>query len=224
MSAFTNLSLCFDLDGTLIDTAPDLVRVLNAVIAEEGLGETNFNEARKAVGFGSRALINGAFARAGHDIAEARVDELQKLFLELYADDICRLSKPFHGVVDTLKALQQSGAELSVCTNKPGYLARPLIEALGLTQLFVRIIGGDDLVRNKPFADHIWKAAGHRGHRQKIIMVGDSLPDVLSAKNAKVPCLVMAYGYSTIPVVKLGGDKVLRNFREIVPAVLELVT
>lgn len=215
-------SLCFDLDGTLIDTAPDLVRVLNAVIAEENLPETEFKEARKAVGYGSRALINGALAREGKTPAEARIDELQKLFLKLYAEDICRLSTPFPGVVDTLKALKSRGAELSVCTNKPGYLARPLIDRLGLSGLFVRTVGGDDLVRNKPYADHIWKAVGHRGQRRKIVMVGDSRPDILSARNAKVPSIVMSYGYSTIPVVKLGADRILRNFREIPETVIEL--
>jgi len=222
MTAFRNLSLCFDLDGTLIDTAPDLVRVLNAVIAEENLPETEFDEARKAVGYGSRALINGALARESKTLPEARIDDLQKLFLKLYANDICHLSTPFPGVVDTLKALKLQGAALSVCTNKPGYLARPLIETLGLSSLFVRVVGGDDLVRNKPYADHIWKAAGHRGRNRKIIMVGDSRPDVLSARNAKVPSIVMSYGYSTIPVIKLGADCILRNFREIPDAVIEL--
>jgi phosphoglycolate phosphatase len=215
MAHFGRFSLCFDLDGTLIDTAPDLVRVLNDVIAEEGLPETDFKEARKAVGFGSRALIKGALSREGKSLSETRVDELQKLFLQLYAEDICRLSTPFPGVVDTLKALKSRGAELSICTNKPGYLARPLIEELGLTALFVRVVGSDDLLRNKPYADHIWTSAGHRGGRRKIVMVGDSRPDVLAARNAKVPCIVMAYGYSTIPIVKLGGDYILRNFREI---------
>jgi len=223
MARFSNLSLCFDLDGTLIDTAPDLVRVLNAVIAEEGLPETEFDEARKAVGYGSRALINSALTRENHSVSDARIDELQKLFLKLYAEDICQLSTSFPGVVDTLKALKQDGAELSVCTNKPGYLARPLIEKLGLSNLFVRVVGGDDLVRNKPYADHIWKAAGHRGRSRKIVMVGDSRPDVLSARNAKVPCLVMRYGYSTIPVIKLGGDRVLSRFRD-VPAAVRDVT
>lgn len=222
MTNLRHLSICFDLDGTLIDTAPDLVRVLNAVIAEEGLAETEFDEARKAVGYGSRALITGAFERENHKVEDRRVDELQKLFLKLYADDICRLSKPFPGVVDTLKALKQRGAELSICTNKPGYLARPLIEELGLTNLFIRTVGSDDLVRNKPYADHIWKAAGHRGGRRNIIMVGDSRPDVLSARNAKVPCLVMAYGYSTTPVIKLGADRILNHFREISEVVSEL--
>jgi len=222
MANLGHLSLCFDLDGTLIDTAPDLVRVLNAVIAEEGLPETEFDEARKAVGYGSRALINGALGRAGKILPEARIDELQQLFLRLYAEDICQLSTPFPGVVDTLKALKLSGAELSVCTNKPGYLARPLIEKLDLSGLFIRTVGGDDLVRNKPYADHIWKAAGHRGGRRKIVMVGDSRPDILSARNANVPSILMAYGYSTIPVVKLGADRILRNFREIPKTVVEL--
>lgn len=222
MTNLGHFSLCFDLDGTLIDTAPDLVRVLNAVIAEEGLPETEFSEARKAVGYGSRALINGALQREGKDLSGARIDELQQLFLKLYADDICRLSVPFPGVVDTLKALKNKGAELSVCTNKPGYLARPLIEKLGLSNLFARTVGGDDLVRNKPYADHIWKAAGHRGQRRKIVMVGDSRPDILSARNAKVPSIVMSYGYSTIPVVKLGADRILRNFRDIPETVVEL--
>jgi len=222
MANLGHLSLCFDLDGTLIDTAPDLVRVLNAVIAEEGLAETDFSEARKAVGYGSRALINGALAREGKALSEPRIDELQQLFLKLYAEDICRLSTPFPGVVDTLKALKSRGAELSICTNKPGYLARPLIEKLGLTHLFIRTIGGDDLLRNKPYADHIWKAAGHRGGRRKIIMVGDSRPDILSARNAKVPSILMTYGYSTIPLVKLGADRILRNFREIPKAAIEL--
>lgn len=222
MANLGHFSLCFDLDGTLIDTAPDLVRVLNAVIAEEGLPETQFSEARKAVGYGSRALINGALERESKKLTEARIDELQQLFLRLYAEDICRLSTPFPGVVDTLKALKNRGAELSVCTNKPGYLARPLIEKLGLSNLFVRTVGGDDLVRNKPYADHIWKAAGHRGQRRKIVMVGDSRPDILSARNAKVPSILMAYGYSTIPVVKLGADRILRNFRDIPETVVEL--
>ena len=222
MTNFRTLSVCFDLDGTLIDTAPDLVRVLDLVIAEEGLNKTEFSEARKAVGYGSRALIKGAFARANHEVSQEREDELQKLFLKLYADDICDLSRPFPGVVDILKVLKNNGAELSICTNKPGYLARPLIDALGLTSLFVRIVGSDDLERNKPFADHIYASAGHRGEKRQIIMVGDSRPDVLAAKNAKVPSIVMSYGYSTIPVIKLGADCILRNFREIPSALKQL--
>lgn len=223
MTDFTKLSLCLDLDGTIIDTAPDLIRVLNLVIKEEeGLPETDFSEARKAVGFGSRALINGALERAAQKLSEGRIDELQKLFLKLYAEDICQLSQPFYGVVATLKSLKTQGVELSICTNKPGYLARPLIMELGLTSLFKRIIGSDDLERNKPFADHIWAAAGHKGQARKIVMIGDSLPDVQAAKNAKVPVIVMSYGYSTTPVEKLGADRILRRFRDVPSALKDL--
>lgn len=217
------LSLCFDLDGTLVDTAPDLIRVLNLVIAEDGLSETDYEKARKDVGYGSRKLIEEAFFRADTTVTAGRVDHLQKLFLDLYAEDIAQKSQPFPGVIDTLCQLRAAGAELSVCTNKPGYLARPLLDALKMTELFVRIVGSEDVLNKKPDAGHIFAAAGHRGVTKlgdvcKIVMVGDSLPDILAAKNARVPSIAVSFGYSSTPVEQLGADCVIRNFRDIVPA------
>lgn len=214
-------SLCFDLDGTIVDTAPDLIRVLNLVIAEEGIEPTSYAKARAAIGFGSRRLIEDAFLRAGKTVAAERTTELQRLFLKLYAEDIAQLSRPFEGVMETLIRLKRNGAELSVCTNKPGYLARPLLEALGMTPLFTRIIGSDDVARNKPHADHIFAAAGHR-RASTIVMIGDGAPDSLAAKAAKVPCILMAYGYSTVPFESLGADIVLRRFRDIPSALTRL--
>jgi len=222
MSFLTDLSVCFDLDGTIVDTAPDLVRVTNEIIALEGLPETDYEKARMDVGYGSRALIKNAFARADHTATEARIDALQKRFLTSYADTIAQLSQPYPGVLYTLKKIRRAGARLSVCTNKPGYLARPLLEALRMTCYFDRIIGCDDLERNKPHADHIWAAAGHK-HRKPVIMIGDSLPDVLAARNAKVPVIVMAYGYSSIPVMKLGADRILRQFRDLPSALNDVL-
>lgn len=215
----SGLSLCLDLDGTIVDTAPDLIRILNAVIAKEGVNETDYNAARRAIGFGSRRLIEDAFSRANHKVGETRVSDLQKLFLKLYAEDIAQLSRPFDGVLQTLRQLKRNGVDLSVCTNKPGYLARPLLDALGMTALFSRIVGGDDVARNKPHADHIFAAAGHRRARD-IVMVGDGAPDSLAAKAAGVPCILMAYGYSETPCEHLGADVILRAFRE-VPSALE---
>jgi phosphoglycolate phosphatase len=213
------LSLCLDLDGTIIHTAPDLIRVLNLVIAEEGLSTTDYGAARRAIGFGSRRLIEDAFSRANHEVSEDRISDLQELFLKLYAEDIAQLSRPFDGVLQTLRQLKREGADLSVCTNKPGYLARPLLDALDMTPLFSRIIGGDDVARNKPHADHIFAAAGHRRARN-IVMVGDGAPDSFAAKAASVPCILMAYGYSTTPFEHLGADVILRTFRDI-PSALE---
>lgn len=209
------LSLCLDLDGTIIDTAPDLVGTLNDVLLEFSFDKTDYDLAKRAVGYGSRALITGAFERSGQSVDPSQIDDMQARFLESYAQRLTRLSKPFPGVVRTLKDLSQQGVDISICTNKPGYLARPLIEELGLTPLFSRIVGSDDVKRKKPDAAHIFSSAGHRGHKGWIVMVGDSLPDVLSARNAGVPSIVMAYGYSTIPAIKLGADYILRNFRDI---------
>ena len=155
-----------------------------------------------------------ACERAAHDIAPDRLDDLLQLFLELYADDIAQKSHAFAGVCDTLAFLKASGAELSVCTNKPGYLARPLLEALDMTGYFVRTIGSDDVPRKKPHQSHIFAAAGHKS-RKKIVMIGDSLPDILAAKNAKVPSIAVTYGYSAIPVHKLGANGVIRRFRDL---------
>lgn len=215
------ISVCFDLDGTLVDTAPDLIRVLNLVIAKEGLPETDYAAARQFIGFGSRALINHAFERVDHSASEERIDTLQKLFLKLYAEDVAQVSQPFPGVFPMLRELRREGYNLSVCTNKPGYLARPLIKALGMDPFFTRIIGGDDLERNKPYADHIYACAGHRDSR-RIIMIGDGKPDALAAKAAQVPCLLMSYGYSDVPIYQLGADRVLRSARDIPAAIRAL--
>jgi len=228
MASFKNnmgapLSLCFDLDGTLIETAPDLIRVLNTVIAEDGLPETDYARARRDVGYGSKKLIAAAFARANRTITDERLETLRTMFLELYAEDIARLSHPFPGVIQTLCRLKAEGAELSVCTNKAGYLARPLLETLGMTSLFARIIGSDDVQFHKPSPEHIYAAVGHR-RRKRIVMIGDSKPDIHAAKAAKIPSIAMAYGYSSIPVEKLGADSVLRSFRDIPSALNDILS
>ena len=208
------LTLCFDLDGTLVDTAPDLIRVLNLVIAQEGLPETNYKAIRKLIGYGSRRMIVEALAREKHVASEARIDALRNLFLKLYADDIAQLSRPFPGVIKTLRAWQMSGVSLRVCTNKPGYLARPLLEALKMDIYFDDIIGGDEAPKSKPDARHIWTSAGHR-ENSRIIMIGDAYPDIRAAHNARVPSILMSYGYTPIALLRLKADIILTDFRQI---------
>lgn len=213
------LSFCFDLDGTLIDTAPDLVRVLNDVVGTEGVKPVDFTRARNQVGYGSMALIRLAYKDAERELSDETAKALQNMFLEQYAASIDQLSRPFDGVVKTLSFLKHSGASLSVCTNKPGWLARPLIEKLGLTSLFVRIIGSDDVPHKKPHPDHIFTAAGHND-RSNIIMIGDSRPDLGAAINAGVLSVMLDYGYSPEPVRGMGGDITLSHFRDLPEAVL----
>ena len=211
MNYLHGLTLCFDLDGTLVDTAPDLIRVLDLVIAEEGLPKTDYKEARKAVGYGSRKLIIQACERMQHTPSPARLDELQQLFLKLYADNIAELSQPYCSVFDALTKLKKSGVKLSVCTNKPGYLARPLLKALGMTHFFERIVGGDDIMNKKPSPEHIWASAGHNDWR-RIVMIGDSYPDMRAAHNGRMKSILVTYGYTQISPLKLKADYRIHKF------------
>ncbi len=216
-----NLSICFDLDGTLVDTAPDLVRVLNDVIATQGLPETDYGAVRNRVGYGAKALIRHAYALDERSIDDDTVEALLRMFLEQYEAEIAKLSEPFPDVMRTLSILKARGARLSVCTNKPGYLARPLLDALNMSRFFDRVIGSRDGVRTKPHADHIFAAAGHRRPDQ-IVMVGDSVPDVMAARAAKVPVIVLTHGYANMAIARLRADRTLRRFRDLPAAIEEL--
>lgn len=213
------LSICFDLDGTLVDTAPDLVRVTSEIIATRGHGPVNYRKARSAVGYGSRRMITEALTDVDDKASAADIDRMQAEFLDRYATTIDNLSLPFSGVEETLKTLRDLGAELSVCTNKPGWLARPLLEKLKLDHHFVRVVGGDEPKRKKPSPDHIFEATGHR-HRERIAMVGDSWPDMRAAHNANVFAIMMTYGYTPVPQIKLRAGSRLSRFRDIVPTLL----
>ncbi len=216
-SALNNLSLAFDLDGTLVDTAPDLIRVLNEVTKPDGLAPVAVADARSLIGYGSMALIKKAYAGENRDLDDSHALQLQKTFLKLYADSLSQCSMPYPGVPEVLAELKRKGARLSVCTNKPGGMARPLLNQLGLSEFFDRIVGGDDVPNNKPAAQHIFAAVGHRGIAP-IVMVGDGAPDVYAARAAKIPIVLMSYGYSPISMHTFGADAVLRNFRELPPA------
>ena len=220
-SQLSGLSICFDLDGTLVDTAPDLVRVTSEVIAKRGHAPVNYRKARNAVGYGSRRMIMDALEAVGDKATESEIDELQTQFLDRYAKSIADLSKPFAGVEDTLQDLTRFGAELSVCTNKPGWLARPLLKILKLDQHFIRIIGGDEASRKKPAPDHIFEAAGHC-HANRIIMIGDSWPDMRAGHNAGVHTILMTYGYTPTPQIRLRAGTRLSQFRDIVPTLVSL--
>lgn len=211
------LSIAFDLDGTLVDTAPDLVRVTNEIIALEGLPETDYQLARAVVGFGTQRLIGDAVARADRTLTPERFAELRNMFLLRYSETIADHSRPYPGVEATLVELRGLGAELSVCTNKPGWLARPLLKELGLAHYFVRTVGGDEAPLSKPDPRHIYKAVGH--HRSdRIVMVGDSFPDMRAGQNAKALTVLMTYGYSHTPQIRLRANIRLRNFRRLTSA------
>ncbi|WP_300527913.1 HAD hydrolase-like protein [Maricaulis sp.] len=210
---FSRASIAFDLDGTLVDTAPDLVRALNAVIRPRGLSDVLVEDVRAMVGRGARALIERAHARQGAALEEETATDLVAAFIEVYKSDVAAESRIFPQVEDTLAALRDAGASLSVCTNKPSILSDLLLQELGLMRFFDRVIGPERTAAKKPAAEHVHDALG-QGH-EFAGMVGDSAPDAGAARAAGVPCLIMSYGYSEQPAGSLGADRLLDEFSHV---------
>jgi len=215
-------SLIFDLDGTLVDTAPDLVRALNAVIEPDGLAPANVETVRHMVGHGARRLIVRAFADQARPLDDARLETLVADFIERYRADIDGASRPFDSVGPTLDTLASRGARLSVATNKPQALADLLLARLGLADRFDRIVGADAAPSKKPDPAHIRAAAGPDADR--MLVVGDSAVDVAAARAAGAPVIVMRYGYTDTPSDQLGADRVLDRFGDLPEAIETLLT
>jgi phosphoglycolate phosphatase len=217
---FRGAALAFDLDGTLVDSAPDLVRSLNAVIEPLGLSPVPLSDVRAMVGRGSRALLMRAFEREEKTVEDEALQEHVARFIEIYDADIAARTTIFPDVAETLDAMAEAGADLSVCTNKPSRLADSLLEALDLKDKFSRIIGPERTQAKKPAADHVHDALGAGWSRAA--MIGDSAPDVDAARAAGVPVLVLSHGYSEEPADALGADRVLHAFRDVPEALVRL--
>ncbi|MFC4725258.1 HAD hydrolase-like protein [Glycocaulis abyssi] len=217
--ALRGASIAFDLDGTLVDTAPDLVRALNESIAPYGLDPVPVEDVRAMVGRGARALIVRAFDRAGAVLEPDMAESALSRFLMTYGADIAAHSRPFEGVERALDVLSASGARLSVCTNKPSALARQLMDALNLTARFERITGPEDAPAKKPDPSHLLAAAGEGDPGRFIALVGDSEPDALAAQGAGAACVLFSRGYSEKPVSTLGADRLFDSYGDL-PAIL----
>lgn len=208
----------FDLDGTLVDTAADLVSSLNHTIAAAGLAPVTYDDLTHLVGQGARVMIKRAFALRETELPEAEIDPLYERFITHYRAEMPGESRPYPGIINTLDALSEAGITLAVCTNKTEILALPLLEKLGLTRYFAAITCGDTFAFRKPDARHILgtiEKAG--GDPQRAIMVGDSINDILAAKNAAVPSIGVTFGYSDVPMTELEPDVVIDDFAALTP-------
>jgi phosphoglycolate phosphatase len=216
--------IALDLDGTLVDTAPDLIGVLNQILGEHGHHGLPLEAARTLVGHGARVMIERAFAASGDSLAAAAVDRLFAHFIDLYAARIAVASRPYPGALSALDELARAGARLAVCTNKPTNLSRALLDALDLTPRFAAIVGPDLAGAAKPDPRHLRfaiEAAG--GTATHALMVGDSRPDIEAARAASVPSVAVSFGYSDVPPEKLGADLVIDHFGELPAAALRLL-
>jgi len=216
--------IVFDLDGTLVDTAPDLVGALNTVLREQGLPALPLAQAREMVGRGARALIEQGFAAAGAPLDPARAAALVEQFIAAYLARIADESRPFDGVLAALDQLAAAGATLAVCTNKRTDLSLALLDALNMTDRFAAVIGADRAPAPKPDASHLLTAIAAAGGRPaRAIMVGDSASDIGAARAARVPSVLVSFGYTEIPPADLGADLMIDRFDELAGAAARLL-
>jgi len=212
--------IAFDLDGTLVDTAGDLVGAVNSVLTEQGLQPAPQDVGRAMIGNGVRALVLRAFAHAGETLEDGRADAMVERFIEVYRGRIAQVSTTYPGVAETLDRLLAEGARLAVCTNKRTDLSIALLDALGLTACFAAV-AGSDLVAHKPDPRLLHYAIAHAGGSSgRAVFVGDSYVDQATARAAGVPVIGITFGYSAEPLKPGDFDALVGRFSEI-PAAAE---
>jgi phosphoglycolate phosphatase len=217
-------TIVFDLDGTLVDSAPDLIATLNTILAGEGLPAVAFAAARNMVGGGARAMIERGLAGAGRVAAGPHVERLCGQFIEHYAAHIADHSRPFPGVEAALDVLVRGGCRLAVCTNKLEWLALKLLGALGLKDRFAAICGADTFGVQKPDAAILHGTVARAGGRSdRSIMVGDAITDIAVARAAGIAVIAVDFGYSETPVAALGPDRVVSGFDRLPEVVFGLL-
>jgi len=219
----TSLTVVFDLDGTLVDTAPDLIDTLNLILAREGLAPVPYDAARMMIGGGARRMIEAALKYEKRPFAAADVDPLFRDFIARYAAHIADRSRPFPGLEDALDRLSGQGCRFAVCTNKLEGLARLLLDALKLSHRFKAICGQDTFAIQKPDPEILRRTIAQAGGRiERAVMVGDSGTDIDTARAARIPVIAVDFGYTETPVVALGPDRVISHFSELADAVAAL--
>ena len=220
----TDATIVFDLDGTLVHTAPDLAAATSHALSLADLPPVSVAELLQFVGHGSRAMIDAGLRNHGKELSEAEVERLHNAFFDYYAANVSTLSRPFEGVVEVLDILRGGGARLAVCTNKYENLSKSLLKDLGLDTRFAVIAGRDTFDVFKPAPGHLTRtilAAG--GRIDRAVMVGDSEVDIATAIAANVPCIAVTFGYTTRPVRELRPTAVIDHYSEFMGALEQVL-
>ncbi len=212
--------IVFDLDGTLIDTAPDLIGALNFVLGREGLAPLPLASARQMIGAGARRLLERGLEAEGRAMSPPDLDLLTKDFISYYADHIADLSRPFEGLEATLDELSARGFQFAVCTNKLEWLSKLLLDRLQLSSRFAAICGADTFGISKPDPAILRQTIARAGGVvSSSIMVGDLGPDVGVARRAGIPVIGVDFGYTEIPISDLKPDIVISSMRDLPRAI-----
>ncbi len=217
-------TILLDLDGTLVDTAPDLVATLNALLARDGLPPVPFEAARTMIGGGAKRMIVRGLTDQGRTVCVAELERLYADFIDHYAAHIADRSRPYPGLEPALDRLAAQGCRLAVCTNKLEWLSVRLLDALGLSNRFVAICGADTFGLRKPHPEFLRRTiASAHGQIAYAVMVGDSMSDIATARAAGVPIVAVDYGYTEVPVAEMAPDRVISALTELPSAIFGLL-
>lgn len=209
-------TLVFDLDGTLVDTAPDLIRALNHVLGQIDCPLAPEAHIRPFISFGARRMIVEGLKAAGIQKDDTEIDALLDTFLEYYGANVAVDSTIYPNLLNVLDTADASGATLAVCTNKREDLSVSLLKALDLHRRFAVIVGRDTLDVCKPHPRHLTETiARANGRADRAVMIGDSPTDVNTAKAARIPVVAVSFGYSEVAPKDLGADGLIDNYSEL---------
>ncbi|MDE2600823.1 MAG: HAD-IA family hydrolase [Bradyrhizobium sp.] len=217
-------TVVFDLDGTLVDTAPDLVSALNFVLDREGMAPVPLDSARNMIGAGARRMIERGLEVDGRAASLAEIDRMTADFVDYYGAHIAGASRPFDGLEAALDDLAGRGYQFAVCTNKLEWLSKKLLDELGLSGRFSAICGADTFGVSKPDPAILRQTVARAGGElSSTIMVGDAGPDIGVARRAGVPVIGVQFGYTQVPIADLKPDLLIGNMGEL-PAAVESLT
>jgi len=220
-TAIRDATLIFDLDGTIADTAGDLIEAANAALVERGFSRASSSAIRQGVGYGAKAMLRAALEETRETADEAELTHLAERLVAHYEPRIAIKTRLFPGFLDAAHALRDRGAKLALCTNKTERLATRLLAELGIPALFDATAGRDTFPFHKPDPRHITELVARAGGRLPLAaMIGDSEADVAAARGAGIAVIAVRFGYAVIPPDALGADAVLDTFHDL-PALVE---
>ncbi len=217
-------SVVFDLDGTLIDSVPDVRAALNQVLAEDGYPNLSLDQVKGMIGEGARKTIENALVASGAEISTAALDDFTKRYLAAYLADPAGHTVVYPGAFEVLKLLQDAGVTLGICTNKPGATTRPVLKALAMDGFFSAVVTADDTAFRKPDGRHVLETLQAMGSApDKAVFIGDSETDMEAANDAGIPAVLVTYGYCHRPLETLNMAVAIDDLRAL-PDVLRTVS
>ncbi len=217
----TGVTVVFDLDGTIANTAPDLIDAANAALLAHGFDRAEAKAIKTGVGYGTKAMLRAALVSMGREADDSLMQAMADELVRHYEANICKKTYLFAGFTGARRTLRDAGAKLALCTNKNEVLALKLLDELRLLHVFDAIAGRDTFAFHKPDPRHITEVirlAG--GDPARAVMVGDSETDVAAAQAAGIPVVAVRFGYASVPVEDLGATAIIDHFREL-PSVVQ---